>query len=316
MNTTIDTIEDDNKDGGTLEEALQKHYGGRNLQERSLWYKDVARSYSLSRPTYPSKLMNDVFQSIKAGPVLELGSGPGTATQKLCETAFITHIHCVEPNPSMVEVLRDVVVCASHQERVTIHPVSFEEYFESVQDSITIKRGFKAIVAATSFHWISPDVALKQTHALIDPDDGCLVLLWNKEVQLESIETYERVLQPVFRAWAPQLDKYETPEAQFKVLHQLQETLFSSNNNGYFDVVKTGHQWVEPQHYSIELYLQLLTTYSGFIRLTVETRDGLLDALQEALKAEFPDKDEPLPVRYLSAYHMAKPRKLCEEKQL
>jgi 16S rRNA A1518/A1519 N6-dimethyltransferase RsmA/KsgA/DIM1 with predicted DNA glycosylase/AP lyase activity len=155
------------------------------LEQRRTWYSPAAEAYNKARPHYPKALIDRVVELTQLADdatVLEIGCGPGTATVTFAELGF--SMLCLEPNPDFCAIAHRN--CAKYA-KVEIQNTSFEEW------NLEAKR-FNAVLAATSIHWIPPEVAYpKVANAL--QDDGALILLWNVPA-IPSYEVYH-VLQDV-----------------------------------------------------------------------------------------------------------------------
>ena len=100
----------------------------------------------------------------------------------------------IEPNPEFCLLAQEA--CQQFP-NVDVVRTSFEDW-EPQQE------GFDAVLAATSFHWIPPEIAYPEAAGVLR-EHGWLILLWNKELQL-AIKTHES-LCPVYRCHAPELER-------------------------------------------------------------------------------------------------------------
>jgi hypothetical protein len=102
---------------------------------------------------------------------------------KLATPAFVTlgcAMVCVEPNPDFYRLAQQT--CAVYP-NVELQNCSFEEWHLEPQR-------FDAVLAASSFHWIPPEVGYPKAVAALR-SEGHLILLWNKELQ-PSYEVYQQ----------------------------------------------------------------------------------------------------------------------------
>ncbi|MEM9276869.1 MAG: class I SAM-dependent methyltransferase [Cyanobacteria bacterium P01_F01_bin.143] len=130
---------------------------------------------------------------------------------------------------------------------VEIKNTSFEEWKLETNK-------FDVVLAASSFHWIAPDVAYPKAAQALQ-ENGYLILLWNKELQ-PAYEIYQQ-LSEIYQLHAPSLDRYENKETQLKILQGLGQML---QDSGQFKNLVSGH--IESEViYTIEEYLTLLNTY-------------------------------------------------------
>ena len=239
-------------------------------QQRQEWYSEAAKAYRWARPRYPQSLIDRVFEQANLTPhsqLLELGCGPGIATADFAAKQIA--IQAVEPSAAACELARQS--CKSY-EKVTVHNSTFEDWSLPEQK-------FDAVLAATSFHWISPDVACRKSAAALNPS-GSLILLWatppqpNEEILQHS--------QPVYE----QFDLAKIGKEQHRT-----QTYYQHNFNTYAEIVGSS-DWFEnaavdtcTQHspYSIEKYIALLSTLSSYITLDSQTRANLFLALRDRL---------------------------------
>ncbi len=123
-------------------DQIADEYSSRPAALKADWYSNSTASYNNGRPDYPSAVISEVISrtAISASSnLLEIGSGPGTATRSLVGLGCT--IDCVEPNPGFVEIARDRF---NDYPRIRIHQSTFEEYVHgaSLVD---------VVLAATSF---------------------------------------------------------------------------------------------------------------------------------------------------------------------
>jgi SAM-dependent methyltransferase len=124
-----------------------------------LRFGSVADEYERVRSGYPATLVEKalVVGGLEPGDaVVEIGPGTGKLTRELVAYGLV--VDAVEPDAGLVEVARTIVPEAS----VRFHIGTFEE--------IDLPEGsFRAAFAATSYHWIDPDVGWAKVAALLEP---------------------------------------------------------------------------------------------------------------------------------------------------
>ena len=256
-----------------------------SLEQRKNWYSKVADAYK-TRPRYPQELINrtvELANLSKNTNILEIGCGPGTATTEFAKCGL--SMVCLEPSEESCNLARQN--CAGFPS-VKIINTTFEEW--ELQEN-----AFNTVLAATSFHWISPEVGYPKLEQALK-DEGNLILLWNKEPQ-PSYEVYQ-ILDEVYQKQVPSLSRYEARGTTERILRELGENVVKS---GLFkDLV---FECVECQRsYSIDDYLTLLSTLSPYIVLDSQQRDALFNDLRDALSKNLGDTIE---TSYLSAFHVA-----------
>ncbi|MEM6403078.1 MAG: methyltransferase domain-containing protein [Cyanobacteria bacterium P01_D01_bin.116] len=256
-----------------------------SLEQRKNWYSKVADAYNRTRPRYPQELIHNTLELAKISKntnILEIGCGPGTATTEFGKLGC--SMVCLEPSQESCDLARQN--CADFP-NVEIINTTFEEW--ELQPN-----RFDTVLAATSFHWISPEGYPKLDQAL--KDDGNLILLWNKEPQ-PSYEVYQ-ILDEVYQKQVPSLSRYEARGTTERILRELGENVVKS---GLFkDLV---FECVECQRsYTIDDYLTLLSTLSPYIVLDFQQRDDLFNDLRDILRKNL---GETIETSYLSGFHIA-----------
>ena len=240
-----------------------------NLEQKSNWYSQVADAYDKTRPRYPQKLVNralEIAQLFAHARILEIGCGTGTATTAFAELGF--SMVCVEPNSEACQI-----ACRNCDRYGTakIINTTFEEWELE-------KSQFDAVLAATSFHWVSPQVVYtKAAEAL--KSDGFLILLWNTPPQ-PSYEIYQELLDSVYQTYAPGLEGYEAIANHQKNLGNIAKKIIDS---GKFQNLFS-EEIISEVTYDIDDYLALLSTLSPYIAMEADSRNTLFENLSKTLK--------------------------------
>jgi SAM-dependent methyltransferase len=122
----------------------------------------VARDYARFRPDYPDQAVAWLVGDSPA-TVLELGAGTGKLTRAVC--ALGHRVIASDPDPEMLEVLRDAVPdavpLAAAAEEIPLRASSVD-----------------VVVAAQAFHWFDADRAWPEIARVLRPG-GSLALVWN-----------------------------------------------------------------------------------------------------------------------------------------
>ena len=259
-------------------------YSRRDLEQRKSWYSPAAEAYNKARPHYPEALIQKVVEVARLSAdskILEVGCGPATATVAFAPLGC--SMVCLEPNPDFFRLAQQN--CQAYP-KVEIQNTSFEEWTAEVEK-------FDVVLAASSFHWISPEVGYpKAVHVL--KENGSLILLWNKELQ-PSYEVYQS-LSEIYQQYAPALDRYENRETQEEILRELGQMALDS---GQFKDLVAGTM-VSEVTYSIDEYLMLLNTYSPYLKLDPQCKDDLFAGLRNSIEHNF---GSSLQLSYISAFH-------------
>jgi SAM-dependent methyltransferase len=269
---------------------LVTDYGKQDLETRRDWYASVASNYDRLRPRYPDVLIERVMQLAALPPggrILELGCGPGTATIAFARRGF----SLVSLEPALTSAQLATVNCRAFTQ-VQIENVTFEEWQPTDEN-------FDAVLAATSWHWLTPAIAYCKSHQVLSPG-GSLILLWNTPPQ-PSQELYQ-YLDPIYQAIAPEIPiyaRYDELSVHQEQFQQLEADILAS---GYFHQV-VQEQTVQHLTYPIPDYLDLLSTLSPYIALNPEQREHLFSALSPVLARHC---GETVPLTFCSAFHLAR----------
>ena len=253
--------------------------------DRASWYDSVAEAYDRTRPRYPAQILAQMQSKAQLKPhksVLEVGAGPGIVSLELAK--FGVDLVCIEPSLSACKLARRK--CAAYPN---------VEFVNSTFEDWSSDRQFDAVVAATSFHWISLEVRNAKTAAVLK-DNGLLILLWNTPPQ-PSYEVFQS-LREVYENYAPELAKYETYQNYQHNLGKIKQEVIES---GYFRDLTT-QQTISKVIYSIDDYLTLLSTLSPYIRLESKQRQTLFAELKRVLKLNYGNN---LDLDYLSLLQIA-----------
>lgn len=271
------------RQGGKAESSLLKNIY--RYADRSSWYSAVASAYDRTRPRYPAEILSCMQQIAQLQPgkaVLEIGAGPGIASVELAKLG--AKMVCLEPSLPACELARRK--CAAYP-NVKFVNTTFEEY---VSD-----RRFDAVIAATSFHWVTLEIRNQKT-ARVLKNNGLLILLWNTPPQ-PSYEVHQSLTQ-AYQTHAPELAKHEELQSYHENLTKIGEEVIDS---GYFRDLFT-KQVISKVTYSIDDYLTLLTTLSPYIRLESQQRTRLLAELKQILQRNY---GNCLELSYLSLLQIA-----------
>jgi protein-L-isoaspartate O-methyltransferase len=262
---------------------------GKDLADRKVWYSPAVAAYSLARPPYPAEVVQRVAEiaQLTGAEVLEIGCGPGTATVDFAP--LVKSIDCLEPNSDFYHLAQSN--CAAYS-NLRFHNQAFEEWQNDQK--------FDAILAASSFHWIPAAIGYPKAASLL-PENGALILLWNKELQ-PSWEVHQQ-FAPIYQRYAPQLDRYENRETEADVLRQLGQMAIDS---GYFDNLVGGAVRVAVT-YDVDRYLTLLNTYSPYLQLDPVSKEALFNGLGEIIKNDLGGK---IDLQHTSAFHVTHRQKL------
>jgi protein-L-isoaspartate O-methyltransferase len=231
----------------------------RALSLRATFDEDPDR-YDRARPRYPAELFDDLadLAHLRAGDrVLEIGPGTGQATVALAERGY--DVVAVELGAGLAAVARRNLARFPAVEVVT---APFEEWPLPPEP-------FRAVVAATAFHWLAQPLALERAAAALAPGGAlAVVTTWHVAGGDEAFfvavqECYERHMPgtpPGLRP-APTADvASEAPALEA---------------GGHFGRART-RRYEREITYTTAEYLDLLCTYSNHRALAAGRREALL----------------------------------------
>ncbi|MBD2295688.1 class I SAM-dependent methyltransferase [Anabaena sphaerica FACHB-251] len=256
-----------------------------DLELRKNWYSPVADAYNKVRPRYSQYVIDravEVAQLTAESKILELGCGPGNATVSFAQLGF--SMVCLDPSQAACQFARSN--CAAYP-NVDIEQTTFEEW------KLTPNK-FDAVLAATSFHWMNPEIAYTKVADALQ-DDGALILLWNMTPQ-PDYEVYQ-TLHEVYQIHAPSSARYEDSRTQETIVKSFGEKAISS---GKFKDLVSDYVVCEVT-YSVDNYLLLLGTLSPYLKLEASIRDALFAGLRDKIDAHYGGSIE---ITYISAFQV------------
>jgi len=198
--------------------------------------------------------------------VLEIGCGTGQATLPLA------HLGCtivaVELSTDMAAVARRNLAQFSN---VTVVASAFEDW-QSPSGT------FDAVLSATAFHWIDPDIRMVKAADLLRPG-GALGVISTHHVA-GGTGTFFADVQRCYERFDPATP----PGLQLSTGDETPEETTEFNQSARFGPVEfRRYKW---QHtYTTREYLNLLMTYSGHRAMTPQARSGLFTCIDSVFAA-------------------------------
>jgi len=234
-------------------------------------FDEAAARYDHVRPRYPEALFDDLAASAGLRPgsrVLEIGCGTGQATVPLARRGYA--VCAVELGARLAEVARANVAPFGTVEVVT---AAFEGWPLPAAP-------FDAVLAATSFHWLDPDVRLAKAAAALRPG-GALAVVTTHHVAGGSAEFFDAV-QRCYEAWMPGTP----PGLRLPAATDVPVSGGELQRGGHF-AGAVARRFEGDVEYSTEAYLELLCTYSNHLALEPAARRGLLDCIRKLIDGRF-----------------------------
>ena len=220
--------------------------------------------YDTHRPGYPEEMIQEVlrFSNIpERGSILEIGCGTGQATKPFAERGYT--MTCLDPGPNTAEKARQKF---RHCPNIIIVTATFESWQAAQM--------YDLIIAATSFHWVTPGLRFTKSAEGLRPG-GTLALLYNSHVAkdsgffLEAQAIYDRIA-PGLRAKKAKPSGSPATEAGME--------LFDKPVLKYYDWEK---------QFSAEDYVSHLATFSDHISLPGTQRDELFRELRALINSKY-----------------------------
>src|SRR4051812_22112915 len=132
-------------------------------------FASTVAAYAAARPDYPDRVYDILRDRCRLGPtsrVLEIGAGTGIATKQLAASAQL--VVAVEPSEALAAAL------GAHLSDVA----GLEIVVATFEDVDLPPESFDLVAAATSFHWLDPDVTLPKIARVLRPGRW-LAVWWN-----------------------------------------------------------------------------------------------------------------------------------------
>jgi len=234
-------------------------------------FDQAAELYDQARPGYPPALFDDLADLAGIGPgrrVLEIGCGTGQATVPLAERGC--RITAVELGAAMAAVAR----------RNLARFPAVEVVVSAFEDWPLPAEPFDAVVAATAWHWLDPEVRVGKAAEALRPG-GALAIVATHHVAgadggffLEAQACYQR--------WDPATQ----PGFRLPAAAEMPEDSQELDRSGHFGQA-VFRRWERELRYSTGAYLDVLRTYSGHRTLEPAARDGLLACIAQLIDTRF-----------------------------
>ncbi len=230
-----------------------------------------AELYDRARPSYPEQVFDDLIDLADLQPesfLLEVGCGTGRATLPLARRGF--RIVCIELGENLAAVARRNLAPFPGV-RVDVAP------FEAWDPKGEM---FDLVYAASSWHWIDPDVRYPKAHRVLNPG-GSLAIIGGGHAFPEDADPFFFEIQDVYRELGMQpADEVWPPPSPHKVPDMREEI----EATGLFADFQS-RRYVWELTYNAEPYVDLLNTFSGHIALEPEKREFLYRSIRERMNA-------------------------------
>jgi SAM-dependent methyltransferase len=239
------------------------------------WFDDVPEVYDRIRPLYPKRMYQDLFNYLGDDPAhpsslatIEIGPGTGQATGALLERGAT--VAAVEPGTKLATYLRRKF---PDEPRLVVINERFED--------APLPEGMADLVfAATSFHWIDPQVRYAKTLSVLRPG-GTLAVVHPHQIASEVDRGYFAASQPIYDRYFPGEEPGELPDEEVTP-PEIGEMIDTQR----FERVEL-FRYRFDQRYETRQYIDLVRSYSGTNQMLPEARDAFLGELAEFIDSEF-----------------------------
>lgn len=195
--------------------------------------------------------------------ILEIGSGTGLATVPLAESGY--QVLAVELGAELAGIVR---------RRLAAYP-DVEVVVTGFEDWPLPEEPFDAVVSATAFHWIDPEVRVTKAAQALRPG-GSLAIIETRRVPVGD----EQLLADLWRC-SERFDPTARPPRELTA-DEPPETLAELEGSGLFDLVASRrYDWT--QDYKTDDYVDLLMTFSNVLALEPQAQTGLLGCMADVI---------------------------------
>jgi SAM-dependent methyltransferase len=233
-------------------------------------FNAAADVYHRGRPPYPPAVFDLLAERcglVAGARVLEIGAGSGLATGPLLETGAT--VVAVEPGADLAAIL----TAAYPGERLEVVVGDFE--------TADLPGGFDLAVAATSLHWLDPDIAIRRLGALVAPG-GWLAAWWNEFGDTARPTRFRDRLDAVYRDLLPAEPAYKDSRSHVLDTDRWRRVLTAG---GWFgDVAVEVVSW--HQVLTAASARDLWSTFPNIAELAVPAREEFLARLGALVDAE------------------------------
>ncbi len=229
----------------------------------------AADRYQRARPEYPAELFDSLIELADLTPgahLVEVGCATGKATLPLARRGF--RITAIELGASLCEAARRNL---AEFGAVDVVRSTFEAWEPPAGQR------FDLVFAATSWHWVDPDVRYRKAARLLAPG-GCLALWSATHVFPEGGDPFFREIQDVYDEIGDALP----PDATWPTAQELPDSNDEIERSGRFEVVALLRFGWEID-YDADAYIDLLETFSSSLTMSPDKRDYLYAKIRARL---------------------------------
>jgi SAM-dependent methyltransferase len=240
---------------------------GADRERLAATFDSAAELYQSARPEYPAELYEHLLHVTGLAPsahLLEVGCATGKATIPLAKRGF--RITCIEPGAALAAQARDNLAGFD----VQVVESRFEDW-EPMQES------FAMLYAATSWHWVDPDVRCQKAADVLIP--GGYLCVWGAVhvIPYEGDRFFEEI-QEIY----DEIGEGLPPGNPLPRPGELPDDRAEIESSGLFEVLDV-RQYDWETRYDAEGYIELLNTFSGHIAMKDWQRARLYGEIRRRL---------------------------------
>lgn len=241
---------------------------GTNREMLRTTFGQDAELYDQCRPGYPPPLFTDLATLTGLGPharVLEIGCGTGQATLPLAQLGCT--VVAMDLSTDMVAIARRNL---AQFPNVTVVTSAFEDWQPTGGP-------FDAVLSATAFHWLDPDVRMIKAADLLRPG-GALAIVSTHHIAGGTNAFFADVQRCYER-----FDPTTPPGMRLTTDDETHEETAEFDRSARFGPVEfRRYEW--QQTYPAHGYLNLLMTYSGHRAMAPPARNGLFACITHLIE--------------------------------
>ncbi len=236
---------------------------------RASTFDEIAELYDQGRRTCPKQILDDLFEQTDLMPadakILEIGCGTGQATLPLARRGC--RVVCVEMGSNLARIARRNLASFP---RVTIVNARFEDWEPN--------HLFDIVFAATSWHWLDPQIRYAKAAAALRPD-GILAFTAGAHAFPPGFDSFFSEIQPCYESIGLGSIKWPPPRPE-----EVPDNRDEIERSGYFHDVRVIRRiWTE--EFTADEYVGLMNTASDHRLIEPSGRERLFAEMRRLINA-------------------------------
>jgi len=237
---------------------------------RAHTFDEIAELYDRGRREPPDHLFNDLFAQAGIEPssarILEIGCGTGQATLPLARRGC--HIDCVEIGANLARIARRNLAGFP---QVRVDTASFEDWEPG-------SLSFDIVFAATSWHWLDPQLRYAKAAQVLRPA-GVLAFTTGGHVFPPGFDPIFAEMQNCYEAIGEARMKWPPPAPE-----EVRDAREEIEQSGYFENVRvTRRIWVD--EFTADEHVAMMSTASDHRLMQPAKRDQLFAEMHRLIQS-------------------------------